>query len=115
MMLKIDFNTESTLVRIKQILDTLKIQPMTTNELSVELGISAAGLRPYITHLRDSKFIKKHSMQHRAIVYKGTGIYSPPDNWMMMSRLIRLSKIKPFRDELCIAFYGNAKVPSHSF
>lgn len=113
-MIKLDFSTESTRARIKQILDMLKIQPMTTNELSDELGISAACLRPYITHLRDSKAIKKESMQNRAIVYKGTGIYAPPDDWMCMPRSVRLSKIKPFRDALCIAFYGAAKAPSHS-
>lgn len=110
---KINFNSPQAKSKIKRITELVK-KPMTSREIAVEMGISLAGLRLYVVHLREAgALIEVGRVSIKAggvhVQYQGTGQYHPVASNEAEAFAVT-SSVKPFRDALCVAFFGPARI-----
>ena len=108
---RINFNSQQAKAKIKKITELTK-DAMTSKDVAIAMGIRIAGLRPYIVHLRESgALVEVGRLNIRCggteVQYKSTGKYFPIIQ--DFDDAPRTSDVKPFRDALTVAFFGEAR------
>lgn len=105
--------------RIKAIAEAWGDKHLTVKQAAELMGMPARSLHSYIPHLREAGSLEEVGRTGGksicpSIVWRHTGIYSPPADGaaddLDDGPVRRVSAVKPFRDDLCRAFFGDARI-----
>lgn len=111
----IRFDTPQHKSRIKLIAANWGDQPQTIKQAAEKIGIPFRLLYCYLAHLRESGSLVEVSRSGKGcretVLYRHSGIYLPISDDLDDIPVRRVaSGVKPFRDDLFRAFFGDARI-----
>ena len=90
---------------------------LSSHQIALEVGMTYKCIFPYIKHMKDAGSLEEFGRTGGGrggvmVTYRHTGIYAPPqvDLPDVPTAHVGRMPVHVFRDALCVAFFGEAKV-----